>query len=138
MERTLASEAHPPTSSIVEERIILGSQSVDSWDCSYFVGQLRKTTLSPSEVLSAYLERTITPVPFTHDLPIQVAFVDGETSLPLGHPVDTWEFDALDRIKGATQKETYYIVFMFEENRRGLGDARCYETGLGFLGSEAT
>lgn len=138
MERALASAAHPPTSSVVESKTVFGSEYTDSWDCNYFVGQLRKTVLSPSDVLSAYRGHTITLFPFTRDLQIQVAFVDEETSLPLGHPVDTWELDVHNRIKGTTQTETYYIVFLFEENRRGLGDARCYETGLGFPGSEVT
>ena len=132
MERALASVDHPLMSSVVESKTVFGSEYTDSWDCNYFVGQLRKTALPPSDVMRAYQEETLSLFAFELNMRVQVEFVDGETSFPLGHPADTWEFDALNRIKDAAQKETYYIVFLFEENRLGLGDARCYETGLGF------
>lgn len=129
MEQAIASTAHPE-SRVMEERMIIGSQYADSWDCSYFVGQLRKTTLSPSDVLRAYQGRTIPLFTFAHSLEVQVALVDGETSLPLGHPADTWEFDTHGRFDSERQEETHYIVFLFETNKQGLGDVRCYETGL--------
>jgi len=132
MERAVASLVHPQTSSVVESKTIFGSAYMDSWDCNYFVGQLRKTTLSPGDVMRVYQEEAVSLFAFKLNMSVLVEFVDGETSFSLGHPADTWEFDALDRIKDRMQEETYYIVFLFEESRLGLGDARCYETGLGF------
>ena len=134
MEYSLASVTHPQMSSIVENKIVFGSEYTDSWNCNYFVGQLRKTTLSPSDVTRAYQNEAVSLFAFELNMRVQVEFVDGKTSFPLGHPADTWEFDALNRIsiKDRMREKTYYIVFLFEESRLGLGDARCYETGLGF------
>ena len=130
MEQALATTRHPMNTSVVKEKTIFGSQYLDSEDCTYFVGQFRTTSLQPDEVVQAYRDKTVTLFGFASNMPVQVTVIDADTSFPLGHPVDMWLSDLRGYLSALEGDETYYFVYILEENRLWFGDVRCYETGL--------
>jgi hypothetical protein len=127
MDNTFAgSVMHPVDSEVIERVSFFGTRYTDIEECTYALGELRSTYLSPSEVQKAYKDSSIKPFRFIYNVPVSVAIVDKETSLPLDNPADRWLHDFLERYGSSTTETTRYLVYIFESSGQWLGDWRCY------------
>ena len=72
--------AHPRGSTIIEERSFFGSRYTDTSECTFVVGELRSTLLSPQETLRAYENVSVNLFGFAHDIKAQAVIITENTS----------------------------------------------------------
>ncbi|MBI4600068.1 hypothetical protein HY732_04050 [Candidatus Uhrbacteria bacterium] len=125
----VSSVSHPPDSQLVTQRTAIGSTYIDSEECNYFSAQLRKSPLSPEDIVQAYRGAAVSLFGFAHRMPVRVVMYKERESLPLGHPAELLLYDS-PALLPSNRRDTLYVVYLLEEKRLWFGDYRCYESTL--------
>jgi len=118
MDQALQSITHPHDSKKLEQYAFFGSRYTDISECTYAVGQIRSTPLSPEEITQAY--KNASAGSFGS---VRIEIIRKGTSLPLDNPADAWIAEFLSK----KSDDTYYLVYLYEPGKSWLGDMRCYD-----------
>lgn len=115
-----ASVEHPSKSRLVERYDFFGSRYTDISECTYEVGEIRSSSLTPEEVLRAYNDTS------TLAGPVRAIIIDQDTLLAMDNPAMNWIVEFREKTVD-TDSLTYYLVYLYKPGMSGLGDIRCFD-----------
>lgn len=122
MSHTLAvSVQHPSKSQVIERYDFFGSRYTDITECTYEVGEIRSSSLTPEEVLGAYNNNSTLLAGQVHTI-----IINQNTLFPIDDPAVNW---IVEFRENATYDDTntYYLVYLYKPGMSGLGDIRCFD-----------
>lgn len=121
----VADSYHPPGSTLLQKKTYLGGPDEHgSWQCDFFVGELRTAPLSEEKILQTYENRSIRSISYLGRIPLKVLFFSEKPwtmNSPLGDWWDEWYLGGI----ATSAVGTVYVVYASQEGYHFLGDRRC-------------
>ncbi|MCX6790431.1 MAG: hypothetical protein NTV60_02795 [Candidatus Kaiserbacteria bacterium] len=112
---------HPTDSRLVEYHDFFGSRYTDITECTYEVGEIRSSSLTPEDVLRSYNNDSTLLTG-----PVHTIIINRDTVLPLDNPAINWLVEFREKIS-KNDEHTYYLVYLYKPGMSGLGDIRCFD-----------
>ena len=120
-----ASYFHPHSSFLLDKKKYLGGPyNHGSFQCDFFVGELRSAPLSQGDVQSAYEDRSVAFLGSTRSIPLKILFFEKNEPWPMYLPLSDWWDEWYVSPLNATSS-TVYLIYMSQEGRPYVGDFRC-------------
>lgn len=116
---------HPQESVLLQRKTYLGGPDEHgSWQCDFFVGELRTAPLSEEKIWQTYENRSIRSISYLGRTPLKVLFFSEKPwamNSPLGDWWDEWYLGGI----ATSTVGTVYVVYASQEGYHFLGDMRC-------------
>lgn len=117
--------SHPEKTKIVAQFSKLGVLSGNGNHCDYFVGQLRKTNLSPNEIIAWYKKTGKISSDVGRDCDVMIEFYSkGKLKEYDAVPFDYEDLSQL--IPHIENNQNYYLIYVFDTGYDAGWDYRCH------------